>query len=770
MSNGSLARALESVSYLALFALVLSASGAPALAQSAAGDDAAKAKDAKSIELAPIVVSGERANGPVEGIVATRSATASKTDTPIIEIPRAVNVVPREQIEQQQAQTVGQTLRYEPGITLDSYPANGIFDFVTLRGYQAPMYLDGLSLPSDSLSQYAMPFIDPYLLERVEVLRGPSSALYGGGSPGGLVNMVSKQPTATPQNEVFVTASSPAGVQTGFDSSGPIDRDGDFLYRIVGKGQWNDGEIDYTHTKNYFIAPSITWTPDTDTTLTVSGGLGRDRRTIAQQFVPLALTEKAAPFGRISRSTYLGEPGFEYMNRDMEWIGYSFEHKFNDVFTFRSNLRFDGVQSENQLIRANGMYSMDGRTVQRTAHRMDTSTRNLAFDNQIEADFSTGPIEHKLLGGLDYQWGKGKYHYWDSSLAPIDAYDPIYGARPYTPDIGLGPMPVWLDEYNFGNRQSQFGLYAQDQIKYDRLTLDLGIRYDRARNQVKGNQTQYICDLFAGLIDQSYCDRAYEVDSHAFTYNAGLTYQFDNGLAPYVNYATSFEPPTGYSMAYYDPSDGYKEHLAKPTTGEGYEVGVKYQPTGSRTMLQADLFQLTKKNILSRDNFGWFYAHQTGEARIRGLELEARSSVTDNLDVIAAYSHFFSAKATKDDIVPEAVGKDIVNTPKDNASLWAMYTWHEGALGGLSLGGGVRYTGSQYIDIRNADRISGYTLFDAALKYDFGVKNPKLKGMNLQVNVSNLFNKYYVSSCATSTDYCGLGQGRQVFATLSRKW
>jgi iron complex outermembrane receptor protein len=689
----------------------------------------------------------ETATGPVDGIVATRTATGIKTDTPLIEVPRTVNVVTKDQIEEQRAQTIGQALRYTPGITLDKYTPNGLFDYFVVRGFEAPTYLDGLLLPTAPTVNFAKPFVDPYMLERIEVLKGPASALYGQAPPGGLIDMVSKRPTQEAQNEVFYTYGSFDWNQAGFDFSGPVDKEGKLSYRIVGMGNDTDLQMDDTHRQRFFIAPSVTWRPDTSTTLTLLGSFATTNGYGPQQYVPLELTEKSAPFGRIPYSRYLGDPGNDRSRIDEYWFGYALEHRFDNVFTFRQNVRFSSVDANVLALRTEGLARdlngaiIDYRTVNRTNNYVADYTNDVVLDNQLEARFGTGPLEHKMLFGLDYQYGQGATNYRFGLAPSIDAYNPVYNQ----PIPGYDALTPFLRSRN---QHDQLGVYAQDQIKLENWILTLGGRHDWAHTETDGTELGAPLDV--------------TIDDQAWTGFAGLTYLFANGLAPYVSYSTSFEPAHGLTLT------DVNNNPLKPTTGEGVEAGVKYQPFGSNTMLSAAWFDL-KQNNVSVPSADPTITVQAGQVEVSGIELEAKSKVTQNLDLIAGYSHYFDADYTKD-ADDGLIGNVFPSVARDNASLWAMYTWHEGPIAGFGLGGGVRYTGSQFADSANTWKVPGYTLFDLAASYDLGRLSPNYEGASLQLNVANLFDKYYVATCVTSEAYCGLGAERTIYATLRYKW
>ena len=680
---------------------------------------------------------GERANGPVVGYLANQSATGTKTDTPILTTPQSISVVTKDQIAAQGAQNLVEALRYTPGVTLDTFGATTFFDSFKLRGFDAPRYLDGLRLPLDPGTQFAYPRIETYGLERIEVLRGPSSGLYGQTDPGGLIDMVSKRPTATPQHEIVGTLGSFNRFQGAFDTSGPIDKNGEFLYRLVGVAQSADGQQDFVHQNKVSIAPSLTWRPTTDTSFTILSHYQNIDNKGWQQYVPGGASLLPNPFGHVPYSRYIGEPSVDGYKLEQFSIGYAFEHRFDNNLQFRSNFRYFDVSQNLAGVRSEGLLP-DFRTALRSINYVNSAAQNVALDNQVQADFATGPLVHKVLVGFDYQRQASTSDYKFSFISPIDVFAPVYGA----------PVPAASTLASFINTATtanQAGLYLQDQVKLDRWTLTVTGREDWAQ---------------AETVSKAFFPAAgtYLQNDRATTGRVGLNYLFDIGLSPYANYSTSFVPTAGT-----DQFGG----VFKPTTGEGAEIGVKFKPVGSNLMLTAAVFELTQQNVLTADPTNVFFSIQTGEVRVRGFEFEARGNVTKELEIVGGYSKY-DPKVTRSN--DGFVGNYLVNTALDQASLWAKYTWYDGPVAGLGIGGGVRYVGRSFGDSANTILIPDYTLFDATVSFDFKYLRPDLKGWSAQVNATNLTNRYYVSSCVTGLAYCGLGAARTVLGTVKYAW
>jgi iron complex outermembrane recepter protein len=681
---------------------------------------------------------GERGTGPVTGYVATQSVTATKTDTPILETPQSISVVTRDQMEAQQTQDVTEALRYTPGVSLDLYSATTFFDAVKVRGFDAPRYLDGLRLPLDPGTQFAFPRVEPYGLERLEVLRGPSSGLYGQTEPGGLINMISKRPLWFPHYEVEGTIGSFSRFQGAFDVGGPIDKNREFLYRVVGLGRISDSLQDFVTNNKLFIAPSFTWAPSANTTFTILGHYANQDNDGIQQYVPGEVAGlRPNPFGRVPYSRYIGEPSADRYKLEQGAIGYAFEHRFNNVFQVRQNFRYTDVTNDFAAHRSEGIFP-DLRTVARSFNYVWSAAQNAALDNQLQADFATGPFAHKVLAGVDYIHSDNRSEYRSGLLAPIDAFAPVYGAVVPAADT-LAPF------IKTTNTQDQVGVYLQDQIKIDRFTLSLTGRHDWADAE---NVSTGVYP-FTGTKLQK--DRA-------TTGRVGINYLFDFGLSPYASYTTSFQPIVGVDLS---------GNVFKPTTGEGKEIGVKFKPNGMNLLLTAAVFEITQQNVLTMDPTNPFFSVQTGEAKVRGFEFEARGNVTRQLEIVGGYSNL-DPKITKAN--DGNVGNFMPQVALQQASLWAKYTWYDGPLAGLGLGAGVRYVGESYGDAANTLRIPTYTLFDAAISYDFRYLRPDLKGWSAQVNVTNIGDHYYVASCATALAYCSLGASRRVLGTLRYAW
>lgn len=721
----------------------------------------AMAEDQSATDLQKITITAEK--GKDSGPVAKRSRAGTKTDTAIIETPQSVSVVTSEQFEKQGATSVSSALRYEPGVTTGSRPGDR-FDSVFIRGFGGfggnanyVHYWDGLRLPTGI--NYDVPSIDPYLLDGIEITRGPASVLYGSGNPGGIVNLVSKEPQSESANEVFTRFGNDGRAEAGFDFTGPVDDSGDLLYRLTGVGRLYDLGFDYSDSKRIAIAPSLTWSPDEDTTLTIKASYTRDPNAALTNWMPALGTLQANPNGRIPYDFFSGNPNYNSFERTQATIGYELEHHFNDVWTARQNLRMMHSESEfkaysvvpnaNAWAAAASCGGVAYLCIGRQSTHYVEQFNALAIDNQLEADLDTGALEHKVLFGLDYQLVDARSTYGNGATTYINYLNPVYEAAPSVAFTGRQDQT-----------RRQTGVYIQDQVKVDNWAFVLAGRNDWS--SIDSATTT----LSSGAV------KAVDTTDSAFTWKAGLLYEFDNGIAPYASYATSFDPTMG---------TGYGGTPFKPTTGQQYEVGVKYQPTNFDGLFTVALYDLTQQNVLTTDTVhtstnttitgcsSTTCQTQTGEVRSRGVELGAKFAILDGLNLSAAYT-YADVEVTKSNVA-STLGKTPVGAPAHMASLWADYTIGQGAMEGLNFGAGVRYMGSTNGDAANttAMKVPAYTLFDAAVSYDFGNYDPKMKGFQLAVNATNLFNKEYVAACA-SMYQCFYGTGRVVMATATYKW
>ena len=710
------------------------------LEQSSAGTYSLVAIPEGTLALPETAVIGventESAWGPVDGYLAKRTAAGTKTDTALVEAPRSISVVTREQMDDRNVQNLDDAVRYMPGTTASSYGSDTRADWLRVRGFEPTQFLDGLPLPK---GVYANPKQETWNLDRLAVLRGPASSVYGQTPPGGLLDMVSRRPSAVDSHEIEVQYGSDNHRQINFASTGKIDDAGQFLYGVSGVVRDSGTQVDHVDNKRYNIAPSLTWNIDDDTKFTLLSQFTRDDTGITSQFLPVQGTKIKSPFGDISHHKNLGDPDWEYYDRTYYALGYAFEHRLNDVWQFKQNLRYTKSDLSFQSLTP-GSYPFaqvdDQGNVNRTSTSVDEDISQFAVDNNFQADFATGEVNHTVLLGLDHQRSNTNYLSIFGSAPPINVNNPIHGLPIERPDRSTA-------FYDYDQKTYQTGLYVQDQMALDQWRLTLGGREDWVHTGTK----------FFNKGDATNTER-----DKNFSGNAAISYVFDSGFVPYLSYAESFQPTTGAAAS--------STESFKPTEGKQWELGIKYQPPGSNTLLTAAIYDLTQKNVSVTTTVGATpITSQTGEVKVKGLELEAVSDVTENLKLIAAYT---LAKSEVQD--GDFKGNRLQLMPNQQASLWTDYTWHNGVLDGFGVGAGVRYTGNTYGDQANTElgKADAYTVFDAAVHYDLGRLDNTLKGASLALNATNLFDKDYISTC--DSFYCYYGDQRSVVASATYKW
>lgn len=677
--------------------------------------------------------SGERADGPVQGYVAKQSSTASKTGASILETPQSVTVIGKDEIRDRGVQTVTQAVGYTPGMFASTVAASSRFDYFTIRGFDATntgTILDGLrSTTNQSYVRYP-----PYGMERIEVLRGPASVLYGGNSLGGVVNMISKRPLDQPFHEIGVQFGSYDRVQTQFDLSGPANADKTLLYRLVGVARNSGTQFDGVPDDTGYIAPSFTLRPDADTNLTVLASLGRDKFGPPGPgvFLPIYGTLLPNPHGKLPWNTYLSEKNIDNHNTQAN-IGYIFDRRFDSVWSVHSASRFTYNDLFSQVTGGFGNpLAPDMRTVNRSAFQFDIKGSILATDNNVTAEWGHGAVRGTSVFGVAYRYTTEDYYLNFGPHSSIDIYNPTYGT-PFA-----APIP-FTSTYQTGN---EIGVYGMNTIRVmDRLIFDIGGREDWVSVDTEDR-------LKHSTIGQ---------DDKAFTYRVGVTYETDLGIAPYASYATSFSPVLGTNF--------YGE-VYKPTTGKQYEFGVKYKPHALDALFTLAWFHLAQENVSTTDPGNPLNTIQTGEVTSQGVELSAAVNVTPSFKMIASYT-YNDLEVTKT-TSSSALGNRPTGIPEQMVSFWGDYTIQAGPFAGFGFGAGFRYLGSTYADDVNTIQVPSVTLVDAAIHWDLGRTKPELKGFNLAVNATNLFDKHYYTTCSVTSCYEGFD--RSVLGTISYRW
>ncbi|PQJ60574.1 ligand-gated channel protein [Vibrio chagasii] len=702
----------------------------------------------------------ESSVGPDFSYVGLSSRTATKTDVAIGETPRAISIVTREQMDDRASISIADALQYTPSIQANYFGEDNKQDWFVIRGFKqanSGLYQDGTRLYSSGFYSWQ---IDPFGLERVEILRGPGSALYGQTPPGGVINVVSKRPQ-------FDGGSGQFAIEYGTDDRKQISVDVNtevndkMAFRLQALGRKNGSRVDGVEAERIFIAPSLAYKFTDDTKITLLTSYQKDDSDPYLQFLPMEGTLTSNPNGKISDSTAVGNTDWETFEREQLSIGYEFEHHFNDSTYFMQNTRYSKMDINLRQMYSLGyakdyglgVYDPTESKILRGASTEEGTSDAFNIDNRVVHTFKTGVVEHTLLAGIDYQ------------SIDIDSKD--YAADPFVadgnssisvpvPGVGLVPIAnplfdvfnpsysnnVTLLDSNFSvvdesdrqtteTKNNQLGLYLQDQMMIaDKWAVQIGVRYDDSQNKTHNTTT----------------GAKTKVDNEEWTTNFGVAYLMDSGFTPYASYAQSFNPIIQLDQ---------NGNPAKPERGEQYEVGLKYQPRSFDGYFNIAAFEGSKEN-LARQVAGQLT--QIGEVRNRGVELEAVANVTEELTLIGNVS-FIDSEITED-----ANSSNVGNTPSQIAdqlaSAWANYRFLSGPLDGLTVGAGARYIGDSYADNTETNAVPSYTLFDATVSY-------RIEDYKFQVAAKNLADKEYVATCDF---YCFYGDRRNVIASVTYDW
>ncbi|WP_138464243.1 TonB-dependent siderophore receptor [Poseidonocella sp. HB161398] len=692
----------------------------------------AQAPGSDVLLLDPIYVNGERANGPVDGYIAERSATLSKTDTPIAETPGSVSVVTADQARAQSAASVVQALRYSPGVNAEVRGSSTRYDIPYMRGFGSPsesvLYADGLPLLRGS--SYSIPQIDIAGIERVELLKGPSSSIYGGTQAGGLVNVVTKRPTATPQGEVSLTYGSFNRVEGTVDLSGPVAQSETLSYRFIGHFKDADTQVRHTEEQRVFLNPSLNWHPDADTELNVSLSYTHDPEGGYYGVLPTFGSVYANPgFADIPKDFFDGEPAHDQFEREQVLLTADLRRRLTDVWTLNAKASYIDLTVDTASVLP---YALAGTTIYRYAWDTQEDLDGVALDANVLGEFATGPVEHDLLFGVNYQRLNWDYQAQYGAAPSIDYLDPVYGQAVADPG-------EYIDQYQ---EQSQAGIYLQDKATIGRVDLWAGLRYDHVETDTRDR----IAGTDAHVTDEELSGRLAAV------------YNFDNGVSTYASWSTSFLPVAGTDTA---TGDAFE-----PLTAEQYEIGVKYAPQAFPGLFTLAVYDITQDNTITTNTVNEKY--QNGRTEAQGIEFEAKFRPLPNWNVVAAIG---AVDAELVEGEGYAVGHSPVGTPEKTASIWSDYAFERGALRGLAVGAGLRHVGSSTGGFQSDGsriRVPSYTLADAMVSYDLAQLGDGWTGMSMQLNVTNLFDETYVT--CLGNNFCNYGNERAVSLKLTRRW
>lgn len=693
--------------------LVVGTSVGVLLPFSAAAQDGAR--NASALTEADSIVVTARVNNRV---------SVGKSDALLIETPQSVSVVDSTFIETINTKTISESLGYTPGMITDSASFARAADNVYLRGFpvntaDGSILLDGLKPQSSTYGGG----IEPYSLERLEVLRGATSVLYGQLGPGGAINAVSKRPSFSRFGEIRAQYGSFDRFELAGDYTGPVSDN--VAVRLTGLIRDSNTDVDYIKDNKRFIAPALTWAISDATELTLLGSYQEIRMNFAAPLSVQLVTGAGLPLGPIPRDRFVGEPDFDRYDANQWHAGYRFSHKFSDALTLEHALRYYEGELDWDYLQV-GAVTTAGLLNRTISSRRETTT-SLSTDTRVKLNLQTGSVKHEVMVGLDIYVPTWRFdRFQNGSVAPLNIYDPVYGA-----------IPVIDRNRNRGGdiRSRQIGIYFQDQLKIgDNWTIVAGGRQDWSRNRTKPRATG---------IDS-------EQKDHAFTWRAGVVHVSDSGIAPYVSYARSFTPQIGTD---------FNGDAFVPSEGEQYEAGIRYQKPSSKLLLSAAVYQLTQTNVLTTDTTPGRpagFSVQTGEIRVRGIEAEAQAQIAQDLNVLLAYA-WFDPEITKSNVATE-LGERPTFVPRQTISFFTDYRLSSVGLPNLKIGGGVRYTGNSNILAASFNN-KPHALADAFVEWTPG-------NWRIALNGRNIFDKKYSNCLHASVNACRYGDPQQFSVTI----
>ncbi|WP_375260766.1 TonB-dependent siderophore receptor [Palleronia sp.] len=677
---------------------------------------------AQTYDLGTIVVETEDTDrGFVGTKVETSTGTLLKTGGEIATTPRSVSVVTAQEIHARGADDVEEALRYTTGVNPGQWGLDARSDWYTIRGFDPTTFHNGLQA---RYGYYNDTRPEPFLLDSIQVLRGPASGLYGNGEVGGVINTESKTAANyAGEDLVRLTFGSDDEAELGLDFGGDLNKSGTLKWRMVGVLRDAETQVDHSQDDALAIAPSITWAPQEGTEVTLLLNHQENDGSPLIQFASLYGTLLPAPNGDyLDDSFFIGEPGFDRFDTKQDSVTLFADHRINDVWSISGRARHvDGEADYRHAWWAYDnpptRYNDDG-TINRTFYRAENTVETLTLDSYATADWRSGPWDMKTVIGVNYVDAE-----YDS--------DTGYGAQPGTidpfdPDYTGAPAIDVVDTP--GNYVEEWGVYLQNNaILNNRLHLDTGLRY---------------ADIETGESEGTFTDSTVNAEDEAWTANAALLYAFDNGVAPYVSYAESFRQEI--------VGQDVEGNAFEPTRGRQYEAGVKYQPVGTNDLYTLAFFDLEKSNLTQSDPNNPAFQIQTGKATSQGVELGMRKSLGDfAIDANATFQE-----------TENVDGYTISNVPETFGSIWGEWAPSAGSLEGISAGLGVRYVGEKW-DGTDVQETPAYTLYDARLAYQWD-------RYEVALNVTNLEDDQHVTFCGTTA--CYFGEGREVSLSLAAKF
>ncbi|MFQ6554230.1 TonB-dependent siderophore receptor [Aestuariibius insulae] len=679
------------------------------------------AQEGDPVMLGTIVLEAESDETLVQdGYVAQSGRQATKLDTPIKTIPQSIGVVTLDQIEDQKPSQLLEAFEYSAGTTASTFGFDTRYDAFKLRGFAAfnnGFFRDGLRQVNGPSAWYRN---DPYTIEGVGILKGPSSSLYGVSGPGGLINVVSKRPKADPFRELRLTTGTDDRAELAFDFTGPAIDDGRLIFRLTGLVRDSGTPLEGYPDDKTLIAPSLTFDLN-----------DRTRVTFLTEYSDSTVGATAAfynPEPGVASDIYVGDPDYNSFDQEQYRIGYEIAHDLTDRITLRQKLRYSEVESE---LRFSDVFDTGAGTLGRGWGKYFEDQSNFSVDNTVEMSFQTGDLSHDLIIGLDYTAAEYEAFFTPFSVTSASAVDaaeaPFFG----------------------GQDVEQTGLYLHNQISNGPLNLFVSGRYDWV------NITTFAAD-----------NTQSNKSDEEFSGRIGVSYEMENGLTPFANVSSSFVPNTG--LVYSDPTDATSDRPADPTRAVQTELGVKYEIPDTDSLITASVFDIQQEDgvvfqIVDPATFNGLNQIQVPyDLRSQGAEIEAQANFGNGLRMTGSYTYL--------DVEIESgaagtVGNQLSATPEHQASIWAFYEPQSGPLDGVGLGGGLRYVGESYGDDQNTFKNDAQTFADLAMSYDFSKVG--YDGLKLQTNVRNVFDN---DEQICSAGFCYRYEGRTAKLALQYRF
>ncbi|WP_428517281.1 TonB-dependent siderophore receptor [Roseovarius sp.] len=658
------------------------------------------------------VDAGAEADDDANSTIAKELWTGGKVATSVLDTPASVSVITQKEFEERNVDKVEDLLEYTPGIVTDYYGTDDRNDYYLVRGFQASTYRDGLTLGTMRGVRE-----EPYAFERVEVMKGGNSTLFGTSDPGGTLNFVTKTPKFERFGEVYGSYGTNNHTELGFDFGDVLNEDRTLAYRFVGKVQDSELDYDFSRDDETFLLGSFAWSPSEDTKLTFTlDYLDRDTTPNSGGY----------PIDReYDRSQFFGEPGFNYHDVERLTVSAGFQHDFRNGLRLNANLRYSDLTDDFAYVYISDNAARVGTMVDRFYFGTDSTAEEVIGNVILQYDTSFGSVDSSTLAGLEFRDASTTSASIFGAYTPIDVNNPVYSGAP------TGVTPYSVQENDFSTQS----VFVQQNFSFaDQFIVTAGVRHD--------------------WLDITNTDRltatTTSADFSETSWRGALTYKITDQMSTYASYVQSVAPP----------SIG-----TDPERGEQYEIGLKYQPQNINALFTASLYDLTKKNVVVPVVLpsGVIERQTIGESRVRGLELEARAELTQGLTLSGGYSYQDSEFVRGNVRGVTVDGNQFASVPEHMASLWLTYDVPTtGSLGDMSVGLGARYVGSYYYNAYNNNGKSpDQFLFDASFSYELA------ENTELQVNLSNIFDEQYVVGRGTADFY---NQGRTITAALRRSW